>query len=313
MHFRQLRTFLSVATTLSFTKSAAQLHLAQSSVTEQIQSLESDLGVQLFDRAQRKLALTAAGQRLVEHAKQILALTNEARAAVAEAANAAVGELAVGGLDTLCAEWLPAILSRYETQCPDVQVLLRTGNSAELRHGLMEGTLDVRFSFSSASTDTELSSIEVGREPLVIILPMDHPLSRQRSLTAEDFLDEKFLVTQSGCIYRRMFDDAFATSHPHRPRIVGELAGLSAVCAMVQAGVGCAIVPRLAASRALEDGLVAAVPWIGAEATVPITVSWNRRQSARPALKRFIDTARERFADLRRDADLHPRASLSPS
>jgi DNA-binding transcriptional LysR family regulator len=219
----------------------------------------------------------------------------------------------VGGLDTLCAQWLPAVLSRYGAHCPEVQVLLRSGNSAELRRGLTEGTLDVCFAFGSALADAELCSHELAREPLVIILPPGHPLSRRAALTAEDFVDETFLVTQSGCIYRKMFEQAFAASRPHRPRIAGELASLNTVCAMVQAGLGCAIVPRVAASRALDDGVVVAVPWVGAQTSVPITVSWHRRQSTRPALKLFIDEIRESFVEIRRDVDHRPRARQIPS
>lgn len=313
MQLRQLRTFLSVATTLSFTRSAEKLHLAQSSVTEQIQALESDLGTALFVRAQRKLALTAAGKRLVDYAKEILALADEARAAVSAAANVASGELFVGGLDTLCVEWLPALLSAYRAECPDVQVLLRSGNSAELHRGLLEGTLDLCFSFGSALAGPELSSLDVGNEPLVVIVPPDHPLSKRAALAPRDLLNEPFLVTQSGCIYRRMFEEAFATTRPQRPAVVAELATLSAICGMVQAGLGCAIVPQLAASRAVADGALIAVPWKGDPPAVPIRVSWNRRQSLRPALKRFIDKARERGVDLRPDVDRRPRASLSRS
>jgi len=312
MQFRQLRTFLSVATTLNFTKSARLLHLAQSSVTEQIQTLETDLGVALFDRTQRKLALTAAGRRLLDYANEIVALTDEARAAVAEAASAAIGQLVIGGLETLCAEWLPAVLSTYGAQCPDVQVILRSGNSSQLRGGLQDGTLDVCFSFGSALRDPELRSEQLGEEPLVIIAPAHHHLARLSQITVRDFLDEAFLVTATGCIYRKMFDDAFAATRPHRPRVAGELASLSVVCAMVRAGSGCAIVPQLAASKALKEGAVVALPWIGDEKAVPITVSWNRRQSARPALKLFLDKTRERFANLRQDAQLIRDAGLHP-
>lgn len=309
MRLRQLRTFLSVATTLNFTKSAERLHLAQSSVTEQIQALEADLGTALFVRAQRRLALTAAGRRLVDYAKEILALTDKARAAVTAAANLISGELAVGGLDTLCVEWLPAVLSGYRTDCPDVQVLLRSGNSAELRRGLTEGTLDLCFSFGSTLAGAELSSLTVGDEPLVVILRPDHRLAGRAALAPQHLLAEPFLVTQSGCVYRKMFEEAFAETRPQRPAVVAELASVSAICGMVQAGLGCAIVPRLAASRAVAAGALAAVPWMGDPPAVPIRMSWNRHQSARPALKRFIDRARETFLDLRSDVDLRPRAA----
>jgi DNA-binding transcriptional LysR family regulator len=79
-----LRTFVAVAATLNITRAARKVHLTQSSVTEQIQTLEADLGARLFDRTQRGLRLTAAGQRLLDHAVPLLAMAEEAKAAVAD-------------------------------------------------------------------------------------------------------------------------------------------------------------------------------------------------------------------------------------
>jgi DNA-binding transcriptional LysR family regulator len=290
MQPRHLRTFLAVATTRNFTKSAEQLHLAQSSVTEQIQTLETTLGTELFNRTQRRLELTPAGQQLVDYARRILELIDEARVAVAAAGRNATGQIAIGGLETLCAEWLPAAISRYNACCPDVRVILRSANSSELRRHLKDETLDLCFSFGFALDDPELRSEQLAEATLVIIAP---GARAGHEHSAADLLNESFLVTEAGCIYRRMFDQAFATTLPERPRITAEVGSINAACAMVQSGLGYALVPELAASAALQDGRLSALPWIGKQRTVPITVSWNPRQSMRPALKLFLDAARE--------------------
>jgi len=113
MQLKHLKTFLAVASTLSFTRAGQKVHLAQSSVTEQIQALEEDLGVALFDRAQRRLELTDAGAQLVAYAEALLSLAADARAAVAGHGGALVGRLAVGALETLCGHWLAPLLADF--------------------------------------------------------------------------------------------------------------------------------------------------------------------------------------------------------
>src|SRR5215210_5308545 len=117
MELRQLETFRAVAGPLSFTRAAVTLGYAQSSVTAQIQALEAELGVALFDRLGRRVALTEAGQRLLEYADRLLSLADEARAAVAEGAEPA-GTLTVGAPETVLTYRLPRVLQRYRATFP---------------------------------------------------------------------------------------------------------------------------------------------------------------------------------------------------
>jgi DNA-binding transcriptional LysR family regulator len=295
VQLRYLRTFLTVATTLNFTKSAQRLHLAQSSVTEQIQALESELGATLFERSARKLTLTAAGDRFVSYAREMLALSEEARAAVLETANAVTGKLAIGALETLCSAPVPLLISKYRARCPQVQVSLRPANSAQLRSGVKEGALDVCFALGAAPADSDLLSEQVADEEVVVIAASTHRLAARSRVTMDDLLKEEFIVTEQGCIYRRMFDDAFAAEQHNRPRQISELGSMSAVCAMVDHGHHCAFVPRLAAANALARGTVVALPLNAGKHTVPVMMHWHARLSARPALQLFLEQARAGF------------------
>jgi DNA-binding transcriptional LysR family regulator len=133
MQLKHLRTFIAVANTLNFTRAGERLHLSQSSVTEQLQSLESDLGTLLFDRSRRKLTLTPAGCRLLDFATAIIALNEEARSAVLGEAVDVVGRVVVGGIETLCSESLPLLLQKYCADFPRVAVTLRAGKTTDLR------------------------------------------------------------------------------------------------------------------------------------------------------------------------------------
>src|SRR5436305_10504034 len=125
MELRQLKTFQTVAATLSFTRSAELLDYAQSSVTAQIRSLEDELGVQLFDRLGRHIALTEAGIRLLDYAEKMLSLADEAALAVTDSAEPA-GQLVIAAPETLSGYRLPPLLKQFRAKFPRVQLILRS-------------------------------------------------------------------------------------------------------------------------------------------------------------------------------------------
>ena len=290
MQLKHLRTFLAVASTLNFTKAAARVHLAQSSVTEQIQALESDLGVALFDRSQRRLNLTEAGARLVEYAESLLALAADARAAVNGAAASIQGALAVGALETLAARWLPPLLGEFQARHPGVRLDLRVAGTGDLRNAVKDGTLDLCFAFTEPPAGLGLRSECVGTDGLVLLAPAGHPLAAYASLGPRQVAGQRFLVTPPGCAYRSMFDSAFAAAGASRPDIAGEYGSLGAIAGLVQAGLGCALMPRLA-TEGIGHGALAVVPWNGDAGQVGIHMLWRPRQM--PAvLRHFLDAVR---------------------
>ncbi|MTW12119.1 LysR family transcriptional regulator [Pseudoduganella eburnea] len=291
MQLKHLRTFLAVASTLSFTKAGQKVHLAQSSVTEQIQALEDDLGVKLFERSQRKLALTDAGAQLVEYAGALLSLAADARAAVTGGAGALSGRLAVGALETLCVHWLAPLLAGFQGRHPGLELDVRVGGSGELRNAVRDGTLDVCFSFTEPPAESGLLSERVGADDLVLLLPAGHALAARGSAGPQQLLRERFLVTAQGCAYRNMFETAFAGAGFQSPPVAGEYGSLGAIVGMVRAGFGCALMPRLALAGL--DGGIAALPWEGGAGSVAIQMIWRARQLP-AALRQFQEAVRSR-------------------
>jgi DNA-binding transcriptional LysR family regulator len=293
MQLKHLRTFLAVASTLSFTRAGQKVHLVQSSVTEQVQALEADLGVALFDRSQRTLRLTEAGRTLVEYAEALLALAADARAAVAASADGVQGKLAVGALETLCARWLAPLLADFQARHPGLRVDLRAGGTGELRDAVKDGALDLCFALSEPPAGSGLHSECVGTDALAVLLPPGHHLAGRPSLGPADLAGERFLVTAPACAYRAIFERAFAAAGCGLPLLAGEYGSLGAIAAMVRAGLGCALAPRLAVAG-LDPALVV-LPWDGPEAGVAIHMIWRARQLP-AALRHFQDAVRRRHA-----------------
>ncbi|WP_405723165.1 LysR family transcriptional regulator [Streptomyces sp. NBC_01537] len=292
MQLRQLNTFRTVAETLNITRAAERLNYAQSSVTEQIQSLEADIGVALFDRTGRRLRLTAAGNRLVDYAERMLALAEEARAVVA-GMDDPVGELAIGAPETLCVYRLPALLTRFRETHANVRVLLRPGNRSESRNGVREGTLDLCFTFGPPPTEPEFESMALAPEPVVVVAPPGHPLTKPAQVRTEELAGVNFLVTEQGCSYRRMYDEMLGSSQGPRPRIVAELASIGALRTCVAEGMGCALLPRIAVAADLARGALETVPWMNAHHETDVHVTWRRDGVPPSGLRPFLDTTRE--------------------
>lgn len=278
MDLKRLKTFVRAAGTLNLSEAARQIHRTQSSVTEQIQALEADVGVALFDRSNRKLALTAAGACLLDYAHRLIDLADEARDAVLAAAGSPCRTLEVGGIETIAAAFLPDVVARMAAVHPDIAVRVTVAQTSELHTKVRDGTLDAVLFFGTRTPDDDVACSVITQAPLVLIAPTGHPLATRASAGHGDVAHERFLVTGRGCAYRRIFEAAFRSSVDGEPVIAGEFDSVAAIVRLVERGLGCAIVPRMV--PALADARVAIVPWHGEGATVPVSIAHRTRASS---------------------------------
>ena len=278
MDLKRLKTFVRVALTLNLSEAARQIHRTQSSVTEQMQALEADLGVALFDRSNRKLALTAAGECLLGYAGRLIDLADEARGAVLAAAGSAGRTLDVGGIETLAAAFLPDVVARMAAAHPGIAVRVTVGATSALHDKVKDGTLDAAVFFGTRAPGDDIACSTIAHAPLVLIVPPGHPLAARASAAHGDVAHERFLVTGPGCAYRRMFEAAFRSHVDAAPVVAAECDSVAAIVRLVERGLGCAIVPRMV--PALADARVAVVPWHGEGATVPVSIAHRTRASS---------------------------------
>jgi len=289
MQLRHLKTFVAVARSLNFSRAAERLHLSQSTVSEQMQALESDLDAILFERSRRQLTLTPAGEQLLVHAQDLLRRAERAYEAVTSAATAICGPLRIGGLETLCSAYLPAVLATLGREYPGVQVELTTGDSGSLRERVLADDIDLAVVYGAAPQAGDLDSEVIAEEALLVLLPPGHRLASRNSLGSEDIAGEDFLVTSPGCVYRSMFEGAFASDPERSPRRIGQYASLATIRGLVEAGQGCALVP--AAVLGGHPGRHA-VPWHGEGRSTPIRMLWHRRRPLSPAATACRELAR---------------------
>ncbi|MCD7444450.1 LysR family transcriptional regulator [Streptomyces lincolnensis] len=289
MEFRLLVTFEKVATVLSFTRAAAELAYAQSSVTSQIRALESSLGTELFDRLGSRIRLTEAGERLLPYARQIIELTEEARAAVVDAEEPA-GSLTVGTMESLTSYRLPPLLELFHHRYPKVRLSLRTTLGDETRQALRQGTYDVGFLMEPETAHAGLESRVLAPEPLVLVASPRHALAQHLGgLKTEDLAEVQLVGTEPGCPYRDLFESELAERTGAPPPFM-EFGTIEATKRGVAGGLGVALLPRMAVGAELASGALTELPW-QPPFQLYTQVAWRTGKRLPLHLRLFIDAS----------------------
>lgn len=288
MHPRVLRTFLAVARHRNVTRAAEEVHLAQSSVSDQLQALEAELDAVLFVRGRQGLRLTAAGEALAAHAQGILQRVDEAKAAVAVAAGQQNGTIALGTLETIAATRLAPWLASFRQAHPQTTLAVQVMGTGELLRALGSGGLDAVFCFDRGVHDPRLASREVAREPLVLIAAPDTAPAEGID-PAGTAASARFVVTAKGCVYRQVFDAAFARAGITAPVPIAEVDSIRTIARMVAGGAGMSLVPRLAVADELARGELVEVAWPDAGASASLLLLWRKQRTLAPALTHLLD------------------------
>lgn len=239
MELRQLECFLAVVDEGTFTAAASRLHVVQSAVSTTIKTLERSLGVTLFDRGPARPVLTDAGRRLLPSARQMLELAATTREAVH---TELTGELQVGVLSAVPVD-LPGLLARYRSTHPGVHLRLRVmpRGSADLVAALRNGSLDVAFVSVPETLDPALQLTLITRDPLVLLLPADHPLASS-PLSLSALAGETWIDGPEGFGNRAVVDMAFGRAALSR-EVALEVADTRWVPSFVAAGLGIGFIP----------------------------------------------------------------------
>jgi DNA-binding transcriptional LysR family regulator len=251
MELRHLRYFVAVAEQLSFTRAAAVLHMAQPALSVQIRQLEDELGVELFDRSRRAIALTHAGETMLGETRRLLASLDRSIDLVRRVGAGAIGSIAVGFVPSASNSVLPGLLRQFWEAHPDVAVTLREMAPGDLIDGLQAGNLDISFLYLPFS-DPLLDHLVIVREPFVAALPFDHRLARQTTVDVADLRDEPFVTpADHGMPGLNAKVTAICHAAGFVPRAVQDDVWLvQTIVALVAAGVGVALVPSSSQAQA---------------------------------------------------------------
>jgi len=245
MELRHLRYFVAVAEELHFTRAALRLNIAQPPLSQQIRALEEELGVQLFARTRRSVALTDAGQALLPRARELLATTQALPEELQRVARGEIGQLRIGFSSTLpLTKVLRDVVADHRHTHPDVALHLREMHTQLQFEGLRRGELDVGLVRYNEHAPEGIRLVLLRRDPLRLVVPAAHRFARRRSVAIAECRDEAFIGfpgsagTGTGPLLNRLCAQA-----GFEPRIAQEAREATTQIGLVAAGLGIAVLP----------------------------------------------------------------------
>ncbi len=292
-NFRHLERFVAVAEELNFRRAAARLNMSQPPLSDSIRQLEDELGTQLLRRSRRSVELTESGVVFLDRARRILFQLSEAVDVTQGIAHGMYEHIAVGFNPASSYEILPGIVNRFRAHYPNVSLGIDELGTVEREDALLQKRVDVVLHNVPTITRPGIRQEVILREPLVAVLPADHPLAGEAEINLRRLRNELFLVRpsrqESGHRALVLYACLEAGFIPNDIRQVDRLH--NAVC-LIAAGLGVTVCPA-SLERFAPPGAIY-VPLEDRNSKFYMDCGVSRRLDDRSALtERFIDVARE--------------------
>jgi DNA-binding transcriptional LysR family regulator len=291
MDLRQLTTFRELARTLHFHQAAERLGYVQSTVSAQIQGLEEDLGVRLFDRLGKQITLTSAGERLLPYTEHLLKVAEEARAAVS-GQEQVVGTLTIGATETLCTYRLPAVLHQFRLIYPQVQLLFSPSPFSALRRLVTDGQVDLAFLMEEPIASSVFQAEVLRPECIHLLISTDHPLARLPTIFPLDLEGETLLVTEAGCSYRIQFQHQLSKAGV-QPTAILEFESIEAIKQCALLGMGVAVLPAITVASEIAQQKLVILPWRGEPICLMTQIIWHKQKWLSPTFQAFLAVTRQ--------------------
>ncbi|MCC3444668.1 MAG: LysR family transcriptional regulator, partial [Microcoleus sp. PH2017_03_ELD_O_A] len=256
----QLRILKAIASEGSFKRAADSLYVSQPAVSLQVQNLERQLDVPLFDRGGRRAQLTEAGHLLLSYGEKILSLCQETCRALEDLQNLQGGTLIVGASQTTGTYLLPRMIGMFRQKYPDVAVQLHVHSTRRTAWSVANGQIDLAIVGGEIPTELveALEIVPYAEDELALILPPSHPMVQQESIEKEDLYKLQFISLDSQSTIRKVIDQVLTRCgiDTRRLKIEMELNSIEAIKNAVQSGLGAAFVSVSAIEKELMMGVL---------------------------------------------------------
>ena len=289
----QLRILKAIAAEGSFKRAADSLYVSQPAISLQVQNLEKQLNVPLFDRGGRKAQLTEAGNLLLSYGEKILTLCQETCRAIEDLQNLQGGTLIVGASQTTGTYLLPRMIGLFHQKYPYVSVQLQVHSTRRTSWAVANGQVDLAIIGGEVPTDLHevLEIIPYAEDELALILPVSHPLASQETIAKEDLCTLDFITLDYQSTIRKVIERVLTRCEidTRELKIEMELNSIEAIKNAVQAGLGAAFVSVTAIEKELKMGVLhrAYIEGVEVRRTLYVLINTNRYRSK--AAEAFIE------------------------
>ena len=290
MELRYFEYFVAVAEELSFSRAAERLNISQPPLSQQIQRLEKELGVQLFVRTKRKVELTEAGNIFLEEAQRTLFQADEAVRVAQRAGRGELGRLVIGFVGSSAYGFLPTAIRTFRERFPDIELTLKELTTMEQVEALRTEQIDLGFLRPPIFEDS-LEQEPVQKEPFLIALSEKHPLAHRAIVSPQLLAHERFILvprTLAPGFYDQMI--AICAEAGFHPKMVQEAIQFHVIISLVAAGLGIAFVPS--SIQTFQRADVVYLPLEQVTTQAEIVAVW-RKNSSSLVLQYFLKVVRE--------------------
>ncbi|MEO0407994.1 MAG: LysR family transcriptional regulator [Cyanobacteria bacterium P01_A01_bin.135] len=298
----QLRILKAIAAEGSFKRAADSLYVSQPAVSLQVQNLERQLDVPLFDRGGRRAQLTEAGHLLLKYGDRILSLCQETCRAIDDLQNLQGGTLIIGASQTTGTYLLPRMIGRFRQTYSDVAVQLHVHSTRRTAWSVANGQIDLAIIGGEVPPELQdpLKVAPYAEDELALILPTFHPLSRSATIQKEDLYKLKFIALDSQSTIRKVIDKVLSRSgiETRRLKIEMELNSIEAIKNAVQSGLGASFVSISAIEKELQMGVLHRAKIDGLVVTRVLSVIINPNRYLSKAAEAFVKEILPQFSPL---------------
>ncbi|WP_199248970.1 LysR family transcriptional regulator [[Phormidium] sp. ETS-05] len=296
----QLRILKAIAAEGSFKRAADSLYVSQPAISLQVQNLERQLDVPLFDRGGRRAQLTEAGHLLLSYGEKILSLCQETCRAIEDLQNLQGGTLIVGASQTTGTYLLPRLIGLFRHQYPDVAVQLHVHSTRRTAWSVANGQIDLAIVGGEVPTELQ-ESLEIkpyAQDELALIIPVFHPLAEQPTIQKDDLYKLNFITLDSQSTIRKVIDQVLTRCEidTRRLKVEMELNSIEAIKNAVQAGLGAAFVSISAIEKELQMEVLHRAPIEGVVVKRMLSVIFNPNRYRSKAAEAFTREILPKFA-----------------
>lgn len=289
MDIRQLEYFVAVAEELHFGRAASRIGMTQPPLSQQIRQLETDMGVRLFERTNRRVALTDAGRVFLADAHRILQDLKLAEERARQAQSGVIGRLALGFVGSATYGILPPIIRRYQESFPGIDLALQEMSTPIQLDALLAGHLDVGFVRPTVANPEILMRV-IHRERCVAVVPAIHALAGNEHIRIEQLKGEPFVVV-ARTVWPGLYDSILTLSRSagFSPLVRLEVSEVQTVVGLVGAGLGVTLLPNSVQHVHTRD--VRYLPIVGECPVVEMAIAWRHADKS-SVVNGFLDVTR---------------------
>lgn len=287
MELRNIRTFIQVAKLGNFSRAARDLGYAQSTVTAQIQQLESELNTSLFERNGKIVSLSEAGKKFLDYAYLICRYEQEAEEYFQQEKEPE-GTLRIGIMETLCASGYAQLFYRYGQLYDKVKLKLQVCTTWEAMELLEKGKLDVILTLDQKiCRDEWITAMEI-MEDVSFFCSVSHPFATRKKVSVEELLEEPFIFIEEGCNYRQVFEQDMQ-KQGKKVQCKMEVGHTQMIIDGVAGQMGISLLPNFTLHKALLGREICVIPVEGYRIKMAIQVIYDKNRFVMPALRAFLD------------------------